>query len=68
MPYAQGHENPEVIEFRKSTFKSGEMAKKRWRFGNNLPFYSKGRGRSILVSDFIIQNLSCPFFQLTVAE
>jgi hypothetical protein len=28
-----------------STFKSGEMAKKRWRFGLNLPFHSKGRGR-----------------------
>ena len=29
-----------------STFKAGEMSKKRWRFGNNLPLYSKGRGRS----------------------
>ena len=28
-----------------SSYKSGEMSKFKWRFGNNLPFYSKGRGR-----------------------
>ena len=35
--------------------KSGEMSRKRWFFPNNRPFYSKGKGRSIMVSDFIVQ-------------
>jgi len=34
-----------LISHDESTFKSGEMCKMRWRFGNNLPFRSKGKGR-----------------------
>ena len=33
-----------------------------------MPFYSKGRGRSIMVSDFIVQHPSSPFFQLSEKE
>jgi hypothetical protein len=36
--------------------KSGEMSAKRWMFENDHPFYNKGRGRSIMVSDFIVQH------------
>ena len=57
-----------LVSHDESTLKSGEMTIKSWRFGLNSPFYSKGRGRSILVSDFIIQHPTCPFFELSDFE
>lgn len=51
-----------------STFRSGQMCRKRWVFGNRFPFYNKGRGRSIMVSDFIVQHPTCPFFELSQVE
>jgi hypothetical protein len=47
-----------------STFKSGETSYKRWAFGEETPFYSKGRGRSNMVSDFLVAHDSGPFFNL----
>ncbi|CAF1687084.1 unnamed protein product, partial [Adineta ricciae] len=51
-----------------STFKSGEVSAKRWFFGDEAPFHSKGRGRSNMGSDFIVQHESGPFFTLSPQE
>ncbi|CAF5122075.1 unnamed protein product, partial [Rotaria sp. Silwood1] len=45
-----------------STFRSGEVSPKRWFFKENTLFFSKGRGRSHMVSDFFVQHGSGPFF------
>ena len=51
-----------------STFRSGEVSPKRWFFKENMPFFSKGRGRSHMVSDFLVQHPSGPFFELSEDE
>jgi hypothetical protein len=51
-----------------STFKSGEVSNKRWFLGEQAPFHSKGRGRSNMVSDFLVQHPSGPFFSLSEKE
>ncbi|CAF3129728.1 unnamed protein product [Rotaria socialis] len=51
-----------------STFKSGEVSAKRWFFGEEAPFHSKRRGRSNMVSDFLVQHNSGPFFSLSQSE
>ena len=51
-----------------STFRSGEVSPKRWFFKENTPFFSKGRGRSHMVSDFLVQHPSGLFFQLNEDE
>ncbi|CAF2033495.1 unnamed protein product [Rotaria magnacalcarata] len=51
-----------------STFRSGDVSAKRCFFGNEAPFHSKGRGRSNMVSDFLVQHPSGPFFSLTENE
>lgn len=51
-----------------STFRSGEVSAKRWLFQNQEAFYSKGRGRSNMVSDFLVMHPSGPFFQLSPEE
>ena len=51
-----------------STFRSGEVSPKRWFFKENVPFFSKGRGRSHMVSDFLVEHPSGPFFELSEQE
>ena len=51
-----------------STFRSGEVSAKRWLYEDQTPFYSKGRGKSIMLSDFMVMHQSRPFFQLSPAE
>lgn len=51
-----------------STFRSGEISAKRWFFSNNAPFFSKGRGRSVMVSDYLVMHPSGPFFTLNDKE
>jgi hypothetical protein len=51
-----------------STFRSGEVSPKRWFFKENTPFFSKGRGRSHMISDFLVQHPSGPFFELSEDE
>ena len=51
-----------------STFRSGEVCSKRWFFQETTPFFSKGRGRSYMISDFLVQHPSGPFFQLNEYE
>ncbi|CAF1621799.1 unnamed protein product, partial [Didymodactylos carnosus] len=51
-----------------STFRSGEVSPKRWFFRENTPFFSKGRGRSHMILDFLVQHPSGPFFELSEDE
>jgi hypothetical protein len=51
-----------------STFRSGEVSAKRWLYNDQAPFYSKGRGRSNMLSDFLVMHPSGPFFQLSPTE
>lgn len=51
-----------------STFRSGEVSSKRWLFGDQAPFFSKGRGRSLMVSDYLVMHPSGPFFTLDNME
>ena len=51
-----------------STFRSGEVSPKRWLFNNNAPFFSKGRGRSVMISDYLVMHPSGPFFTLNDKE
>jgi len=57
-----------LIVHDESTFRSGEVSPKRWFFKENIPFFSKGRGRSHMVSDFLVQHPSGPFFELNEDE
>jgi hypothetical protein len=48
-------EHPCVLIFHdESTFRSGEQFAKRWFIKGKELFISKGRGRSIMVSDFLV--------------
>jgi hypothetical protein len=51
-----------------STFKSGEVSAKRWFFGEEAPFHSKKRGRSNVVSHFLVQYTSGPFSSVSESE
>ncbi|CAF1443844.1 unnamed protein product, partial [Didymodactylos carnosus] len=51
-----------------STFRSGGVSAKRWTIDNQTPFFNKGRGRSHMVSDFLVAHPSGPFLALTHSE
>ena len=51
-----------------STFRSGGVSPKQCFFKENTPFFSKGRDRSYMVSDFLVQHPSGPFFELSEEE
>jgi hypothetical protein len=51
-----------------STFRSGEVSAKRWLFVDHAPFFSKGRGRSVMISDYLVMHPSGPFFALDNRE
>ncbi|CAF4461439.1 unnamed protein product, partial [Didymodactylos carnosus] len=51
-----------------STFRSGEISPHRWIIDDNAPFFSKGRGRSHMLSDFSVLHPSSPFFRLNQEE
>ena len=58
-----------VISFHdESIFRSGEVSAKRWVYNDQTPFYSKGRDRSNILSDFLVMHPSGPFFQLSETE
>jgi hypothetical protein len=44
------------------------VSAKRWLYDDHAPFYSKGRGRSNMLSEFLVMHQSGPFFQLSPAE
>lgn len=51
-----------------STFRSGEVSSKRWLSKETTSFFSKGRGRSLMISDFMVCHPSGPFFNLNNDE
>ncbi|CAF1284210.1 unnamed protein product [Rotaria sp. Silwood1] len=51
-----------------STFRSGEVGARRWVIDDSAPFFSKGRGRSYMISDFLVIHPSSPYFRLSPAE
>ena len=57
-----------VLVHDESTFRSGEVSAKRWTVEDPTPFFSKGRGRLHMVSDFIVQHPSGPFSFLSDVE
>lgn len=56
------------VDHDESTFRSGEISAKQWVIGNEAPFFSKGRGRSHMISDFLVAHPTGPFFSLSDAE
>jgi hypothetical protein len=57
-----------LIAHDESTFRSGELPAFRWIFPDIAPFYNKGRGRSIMVSAFIVQHITTDVFELDEDE
>ena len=57
-----------VLDHDESTFRSGEVLHKRWTVKGKMPFFSKGQGRSHMVSDFLVAYPSGPFFSLPQEE
>jgi hypothetical protein len=53
-----------ILVHDEGTFKSGETSHKRWAFDEETTFFSKGKGRSNMISDFLVQHESGPFFSL----
>ena len=51
-----------------STFRSGEVSAKRWIMENHSPFFNKGKGRSFMVSDFLVSHVTGPFLTLSDSE
>ena len=62
-------EKPTILLFHdESTFRSGEQMPKRWFKPGHEPFKNKCRGKSLMVSDFLVAHPSSPFFSLSEAE
>ncbi|CAF2110681.1 unnamed protein product [Rotaria magnacalcarata] len=57
-----------LICHNESTFKSGETYAKRWLMEKQSSFYSKDRGRFVMISDFLVQHPSGPLFNLNDNE
>ena len=51
-----------------SAFRSNEQNKKHWVYLNSAPFHSKGRGRTLMISDFLVHHPSGPFLILDEEE
>jgi hypothetical protein len=57
-----------LISHDESTFKSGETQSKRWIFPESAPLFNKGRGRSMMLSYFIICSSENIIFELNDNE
>ena len=44
------------------------MSAKRWLYSDQTPFYSKDRGRSNMLSEFLVMHPPGPFFHLSQTE
>ena len=52
-----------------SCFRSGETTAKRWIFSEETKsFFNKGRGKSVMISEFLVSYSDNPFFQLSHEE
>ena len=62
-------EKPCVIFFHdESTFRSGEQFSNKWQIKDHVAFYNKGKGRSLMKSDFLVADGISPFFSLNDLE
>ena len=57
-----------LISHDESTYKSGEIQHSRRLFPENAPFYNKGKGRSIMLSMFMVQHPKIQFVELDESE
>ncbi|CAF4575974.1 unnamed protein product, partial [Didymodactylos carnosus] len=57
-----------LITHDESSFRSGEISSKRWIVGDTAPFHMKGRGKTLMISDFLVAHSSGPFFRLSDQE
>jgi hypothetical protein len=57
-----------LISHDESTFRSGDVSRTKWMFPGKEPLFSKGRKRSLMVSDFIINHPGGPFLVLSDDE
>jgi hypothetical protein len=56
------------ISHDESTCYSDEMQSKKWLFPNNSSFFNKGRGRSLMLSYFLVQHKYVDLFSLSEEE
>ncbi|CAF4218138.1 unnamed protein product, partial [Rotaria sp. Silwood2] len=61
-------DNTYIVSHDESTFRSGDVRAKRWLLDTSAPFFNKGRGRSVMISDFLVQHPSGPYFHLNEIE
>lgn len=57
-----------LISHDESTFRSGEVSRFRWIFPDKAPFFNKGRGRSIMISLFMVSHHESAIFELNEDE
>ena len=57
-----------ILDHDESIFRSNEVSHKGWIVEHKTPFFSKGQGRSHMVSDFLVAHLSGPCFSLSQEE
>jgi len=57
-----------LISHDESTFRSGEVSRFRWIFPERAPFFNKGRGRSIMISLFMVSHNEFSIFELDEDE
>lgn len=57
-----------LVSHDESIFRSGETSSYRWIFPGNAPFYNKGKGRSIMISIFMVQSDVVDLFELDEDE
>ena len=56
------------LDHDESTFRSGDVRGKRWLIDDSAPFFNKGHGRSVMISDFLVEHPSGHFFELNEKE
>ncbi len=57
-----------LISHDESTFRSEDTSKFKWMFPGKEPLFSKGRKRSLMISDFVFLHPSGSFFELSDDE
>lgn len=57
-----------LISHDESFFRSGELPAKRWLFPEMAPFFNKGKGRSLMLSTFIVMHDTTAIFELDEGE
>ena len=57
-----------LIAHDESTYRSGEIPLKRWLFPDLAPFLNKGRGRSLMISAFLVLHETEEIFSLDESE